>query len=245
MVWVFILLITPLLLQHIEGSIAPVVGLGVMMQLLVVLLPLLSKWGVARILIVVVVVASISWASEAIGVATGFPFGAYQYSDLLPYKLREVPLLIPMAWIMMLIPSWSVSYSLLDWEVQPASLTALDHLKASTWTGAAMVAWDFYVDPQMVSLGIWEWENPSGYFGTPLTNFFGWWMVAFLLTIIVRPSNLPRRPLLIVYTLTWALEFFGLGFIWGQAGPAFFGFFGMGIFVFLGWKKELEHSRSG
>lgn len=222
-----------------------VVSLGVGMQLLAVLLPLLPGWGASRLLMVVVVVMAISWASEAIGVATGFPFGDYRYSDALPCKLWGVPLLIPAAWMMMLIPSWSISYSLLNRVARPTSRPALLHLKAATMTGAAMVAWDLYVDPQMVSLGIWEWANPSGYFGTPLTNFLGWWIVAFLLTIIVRPSDLPRRPLLIVYTLTWGLEFFGLAFIWGQAGPAFFGFLGMGIFVFLGWKRELNQSRGG
>lgn len=240
LLWTLILLLIPVFLEKIEGSFLPAITAGVVAQSIVVVLALLPGWGALRVSIIAVILVICSWASEAIGVATGIPFGQYHYSDLLTPKVLEVPLLIPVAWMMMLIPSWGVAYTLLINDIQSSCRSNLHHVKAAALTGAAMVAWDFYVDPQMVALGVWEWRKPSCYFGTPLTNFVGWWSVAFLLTILVRPVDLPRRPLLVIYSVVWILEFLGLALIWGQPGPALVGFVGMGGLVVLAWRKEID-----
>ncbi|WP_245724795.1 carotenoid biosynthesis protein [Micromonospora citrea] len=46
------------------------------------------------------------FAIEALGVATGFPFGSYDYSGELGPKLAGVPLIIPLAWTWMAWPAW-------------------------------------------------------------------------------------------------------------------------------------------
>ncbi|PWU58349.1 carotenoid biosynthesis protein, partial [Micromonospora globispora] len=46
------------------------------------------------------------FAIEALGVATGFPFGSYDYSGQLGPKLAGVPLIIPLAWTWMAWPAW-------------------------------------------------------------------------------------------------------------------------------------------
>src|SRR4051812_31352267 len=46
------------------------------------------------------------FAVEAIGVATGFPFGTYDYSGELGPKILGVPLIIPLAWTWMAWPAW-------------------------------------------------------------------------------------------------------------------------------------------
>ena len=46
------------------------------------------------------------FAVEAVGVATGFPFGVYDYSGELGPKLLGVPLIIPLAWTWMAWPGW-------------------------------------------------------------------------------------------------------------------------------------------
>ena len=45
-------------------------------------------------------------AIEALGVATGVPFGEYDYSGDLGPKLAGVPLVIPLAWTWMAWPAW-------------------------------------------------------------------------------------------------------------------------------------------
>jgi putative membrane protein len=90
----------------------------------------------------------------------------------------------------------------------------------------------------MVARGLWIWNEGGGYFGIPWVNFAGWWLSAASLTLIVRPDSLPRRPLLVIYTLTWLFQALGLGLFWGQPGPALIGLLVMGAFTYLAWKAE-------
>jgi uncharacterized membrane protein len=46
-----------------------------------------------------------SYLLEEIGVRTGSIYGPYHYGDLLGVKLGHVPVLIPLAWFMMIYPS--------------------------------------------------------------------------------------------------------------------------------------------
>jgi uncharacterized membrane protein len=50
--------------------------------------------------------AVVSFLLEETGVRTGLIFGPYHYSDMLGAKLGHVPVLIPLAWFMMIYPSW-------------------------------------------------------------------------------------------------------------------------------------------
>jgi uncharacterized membrane protein len=51
----------------------------------------------------------ITWLFEQVGVATGFVYGAYHYSEMLGPKLGAVPFLIPLAWFMMIYPSYLIT----------------------------------------------------------------------------------------------------------------------------------------
>ena len=57
--------------------------------------------------------ALVSYGMEEIGVRTGLIYGAYHYSDQLGAKLGHVPVIIPLAWFMMIYPSWMVTKALL------------------------------------------------------------------------------------------------------------------------------------
>src|SRR5580692_2867493 len=50
--------------------------------------------------------AIVSWVLEETGVRTGMIYGPYHYSNLLGPMLGDVPVLIPLAWFMMIYPSW-------------------------------------------------------------------------------------------------------------------------------------------
>ncbi|HEY0403633.1 MAG TPA: carotenoid biosynthesis protein, partial [Blastococcus sp.] len=51
-------------------------------------------------------VAVTAVAFESLGLATGFPYGRYTYSDALGPTLLGVPFLVPLAWLMIAWPSW-------------------------------------------------------------------------------------------------------------------------------------------
>jgi putative membrane protein len=142
---------------------------------------------------------------EALGVATGFPFGSYSYSGALGPQLLGVPLIIPLAW---------------TWMAWPALLAArrlCTSLAARVGVAAfGLAAWDLFLDPQMVSEGYWRWLSPTpalpGLPGIPVANYLGWLgfalLVMTLLSLVLGPrielSTADDRPALALWFWTYA-----------------------------------------
>jgi putative membrane protein len=205
------------------------ISISVIFQAALVLTILRQAWGTRRAAATAVTVIALTWAVEFIGSSTGFPFGRYSYTAALQPQLGHVPLLIPLAWLMMLPPAWAVAW--------------LANGRRTGWrfvllSALALTAWDLFIDPQMVGWGYWEWHRPGLYFGIPLINFFGWALSGAIITAVVNPKNLPIHPLLLIYVVTWILQTLGQLFFWQMPGPALSGFVGMGLFIALAWRAE-------
>lgn len=125
-----------------------------------------------------------SFAIEAIGVATQFPFGAYAYGDALGIALLGVPLIIPLAWSMMAYPILLATQRLTG--------PGLPTILVGGWLFAS---WDLFLDPQMVQAGYWSWSSSGwtlpGVEGIPLQNFLGWLLAGFALMALLE--RLPRK----------------------------------------------------
>ena len=138
-------------------------------------------------------------AAEALGVATGWPFGRYAYADSLGPKVFGVPLLVPLAWTMMAYPALIAARRLVpragrSWP--PGARAA----GVAIIGGVTLAAWDLFLDPQMVAAGHWAWARPTpslpGVATVPLGNTAGWLLVGTALTALLdrllpRPSALP------------------------------------------------------
>lgn len=195
---------------------------GVLLQASAVLLICYGAWGATMTARIAALVISLSWLIERIGSATGFPFGAYHYTEALAPLIGGVPAVIPLAWLMMLPPAWAVAYAITG---------TVRSWQFALISGLAFTAWDFFLDPQMVGWGYWVWETPGLYFGIPLSNFAGWALSATMLTWIAQPPAPPLSPLLFVYAAVWLLQTIGLFFFWQMPGLALFGFLAMGTFL--------------
>ena len=148
-----------------------------------------SILGWPRSLAFFLVCAVVSWCFEEVGVSTGLVYGAYHYSSRLGAKLGEVPLIIPLAWFMMVYASWTVARLLLD---GAGSSTSGGGTAARIVTAAmVMTAWDTVMDPGMARSGAWTWEQGGAYFGVPLHNFAGW--LATTITVYTVAELLFRR----------------------------------------------------
>ena len=211
--------------------------LSLLTQFVAVVLILWQAWGAAKTLGVGVAILVLSWTAEALGSHTGFPFEAYSYTDVLQPQIFNVPLLIPLGWLIMLPPAWGVAQAITNRKKTRWRFPVFVSLSA-----LAMTAWDLLVDPLMVTWGMWVWDAPGIYFGIPWGNFLGWLLTAGLMTAIIRPRELPVAPLLLVYTITWLLMTAGLGIFWGMPGPALVGGLAMGVFSVLGWRAFLNTS---
>ncbi len=133
---------------------------------------------------VLVLVGLVAVAFESIGLATGFPYGSYTYSDTLGPTLLGVPFLVPLAWLMMAWPSWLLAGRL----ARPVR-AARQRPARIAWAAALFAAWDVVLDPQMVDAGYWTWAHPEpglpGIDTVPLTNLAGWLLAgAALMTLL-------------------------------------------------------------
>lgn len=221
-----------------EGALFFMINLGVVMQAAAVVTVLVRGAGWRSALLTVLPILPLAWLAEFVGSSTGFPFGRYHYTDVLQPQLTGVPLLIPFAWLMMLPPAWAVASLVI--KSRTLSPPAPVRLARALVAALAFTAWDLFLDPQMVAWNFWVWDQPGAYFGIPLVNFLGWFLVSFVFSFLLLPSYsslLPSSfPLLLVYALTWFLQSFGQVFFWDLPGPALFGCLGMGgmlLWVFL------------
>jgi uncharacterized membrane protein len=140
------------------------------------------------------------FAVEAIGVATGFPFGTYDYSGQLGPKILGVPLIIPLAWTWMAWPAWLAAQRLPRLRIVTAAV--------------GLAAWDLFLDPQMVAEGYWRWQSPTpalpGVPGIPISNYLGWLGFAFLIMIVLQrtlgtsPAGAGDAPVLALWFWTYA-----------------------------------------
>ena len=162
--------------------------------------------------------------AEALGVATGVPFGRYEYADSLGPALLGVPVVIPLAWVMMTWPAHLVAARLARSRAGRVAVGAV-----------ALAAWDLFLDPQMVDAGHWRWADPlpalPGVPTVPLTNYAGWLLVAaglvLLLDALLPPTGAVDDTVpYALYLWTYAssvlahLAFFGLpaSALWGGLG---------------------------
>ncbi|MEV6599429.1 carotenoid biosynthesis protein [Actinoplanes sp. NPDC051346] len=159
----------------------------------------------ARAALALVATATLGgFAVEAVGVATGFPFGTYDYAGLLGPKVLGVPLIIPLAWTWMAWPAWLAALRLARTRAARIALAA-----------SGLAAWDLFLDPQMVAEGYWTWDSPDpalpGVAGVPIGNYLGWLGFAVLLMTVLAAAVGPAgrhpggdAPMMVLWLWTYA-----------------------------------------
>ncbi len=188
-------------------------------------------------------------AVEAIGVATGVPFGEYRYGDALGPKLLGVPLVIPLAWTWIAWPAWLVAGQLVAGRLVAGRLGA-GRLGAGSAraarivvAGTGLAAWDLFLDPQMEAEGYWRWTAPEpvtlpGVPEIPVWNYVGWLFVSVLMmaaladTVGPRGAGVDRRedaPMLALFLWTYFSSIVAHAVFLGLPASAAWGALGMGL----------------
>jgi putative membrane protein len=149
--------------------------------------------GLAGFGLVGIVVPAIALAAEALAVRTGIPFGDYEYTDVLGWQIWDVPVVVPLAWAMMAYPAYAAATKLATRRWYVAVVGA--------W---ALMTWDLFLDPMMVELGAWTWNDDGLALGSipevPLQNFLGWFVVGLVVTWVL--TWLPRTHATIAQPIT-------------------------------------------
>jgi uncharacterized membrane protein len=164
--------------------------------------------------------------AEAVGLRTGLPFGAYSYTGTLGPEVLDVPVVVPLAWMMMAWPALVVGRTL-----------ARGPLGVALLGGAALAAWDLFLDPQMVAAGHWTWADPYPALplvpGVPLGNYAGWVLVAVLMVAVLHRVTGPAPPAVpgpaaALYLWAYASSVLAHAVFFGLPGSALVGGIGMG-----------------
>jgi putative membrane protein len=114
-------------------------------------------------------IALLAFAIEAIGVATGWPFGDYFYGRALGPHVFRVPLLIGLLWLLLL---QGAQY----WTHRWFKSTPLQLLIPA----AMMAGIDFLIEPIAIDFEYWQWINGT----VPWNNYAGWFGTALILTAL-------------------------------------------------------------
>lgn len=92
-IWALLMISIPVIDWSLGWSamVGPIT-LGVTITAVVVLALVGLDWGVAITLKMAVLILAISWTAEAVGSRYGFPFGVYNYTDVLRPQVLGVPI---------------------------------------------------------------------------------------------------------------------------------------------------------
>ena len=128
----------------------------------------------------------LGWFAEQMGASRGWFFGHYTYTDVLGWRVGDVPVVIPMMWFVLCYTAFVLA-NLLIW-LRPVYLPASKSgLVFMSFLAAALVtAFDLAADPYMVfKLKAWIMTKTDGWwFGETLQGFVGWMGVSFVILFL-------------------------------------------------------------
>ena len=117
--------------------------------------------------------------AESLSLRTGFPFGHYYFTEVMGPKILQVPFLLALAYLGIGYVSWILALLILGYLYKP--VTGARVLALPLLASFIMFSWDLSMDPNWSTLDhVWIWQQGGAYFGVPLTNFFGWFLTAYL-----------------------------------------------------------------
>jgi uncharacterized membrane protein len=193
-----------------------------------------GRYGVGRAVGAFGAAVAMGGAAEWIGVRTGVPFGEYSYTSLLQPQLGGVPVIVAVAWGGMGLAAHAIA----------TAIVAESGLKRWVAGSLALTAWDLFLDPQMLRLGLWKWADEGPYQGVPISNFAGWLVVSLLVmgmidVIAGRTETVASMGLVAVYGVMAVMETLAFAAVFEPPDRvvAVFGGAAMGTFAALAWRR--------
>lgn len=143
----------------------------------------------AKFLLFVLLVFTISFSAELIGVHTGLLFGNYSYGEALGIKLFNIPLMIGINWFLLI---YSAGVLMQRSRIRNVFFRII--------TGAlVLVLLDLVIEPVAIHFDYWHWTGNS----IPLKNYFCWFLLSTGMLFIFerfrfKPQNKAAMVLLII-----------------------------------------------
>jgi putative membrane protein len=171
------------------------------------------QWGAGRAAAFLILGYLISWAAELCSIHFGLPFGEYLYIPATRDRelwVAGVPLMDSLSYVSIAYASYCLALLALGrgcwqgWGFHLEDEAAWQLSRRTLILGAAlMVSLDIVIDPAALRgyrwfLGqIYGYPEGGVYFGVPLSNFAGWFLVALILIralqYLAHPAPVPAR----------------------------------------------------
>jgi uncharacterized membrane protein len=187
-----------IILFHLLGGF---VGIGFaksqLVMFLVLAFPLLifflhAIWILSpiRALLFIILASSLGFLAEYAGLNSGVIFGGHYVYQARSLMLLNVPMSVILYWAVFTYLGYSVVNSFLYWRNQSKpnfkqkNYLLLIFLCLSD--AFVVTAIDLFMDPLQVHKGNWTWLEGGPYFGVPIGNFAGWFVLVLIITGIFR-----------------------------------------------------------
>ena len=208
----------------------------VFLFLLIYLLGCSLHLGVKRALFFCITGYLIAWLSEYSSIHNGIPYGFYYYIEQTKGKelwVLGVPFFDSLSYVFLAYASYSMALMIISPVIFPRGLLYLLETKKIrnsiyvTTLGAILFVYlDIIIDP-LTLLGnqwflgqIYGYPQEGIYFGVPISNFIGWFVVGFLLIYTLQKVD---------YLLYKASDWFGYKYQWRYIiGPGLY----LGVIMF-------------
>lgn len=169
--------LTGFLIPELEGLFIKLVPFHLLLMLSLLILTAADNSPDLKIF--ALVIYSLGFLIELIGVNTGLVFGGYTYGKALGIKLWATPLMIGVNWMILV---YSAGVFLEQFKLKSSVLFAI--------LGALILtAIDFLIEPVAVRFDYWSWNEGI----IPVQNYIGWYLFTFLLFMLFRKMNFKKE----------------------------------------------------
>ncbi|MSU45068.1 MAG: carotenoid biosynthesis protein [Candidatus Zambryskibacteria bacterium] len=160
------------------------------LPLFVLILYAFHTLSIPRNLFFIILASLMGLFFEIYGLSSGTFFGGEYIYNLKMQLVFGVPFLIILYWIFFIYLGYSITNSFLYWfnKNKPNKNNPALFLLAMLIVGDGLTVTtiDLFMDPIQVKAGAWVWLHGGAYFGVPLGNFVGWFIVTIVVTATFR-----------------------------------------------------------
>ncbi|NJC27386.1 carotenoid biosynthesis protein [Neolewinella antarctica] len=137
-----------------------------------------------------------TFATEAIGVATGAIFGEYAYGPTMWAQWLDVPFVIALNWCALTLACNELAVRIFGDPAKNNKSFLLRSVIVSLVAGTLTALYDVVIEPVAIKLDYWNWAAVD----IPLQNYFAWALVAFMISLPLHLLKIRfRSPLLLIY----------------------------------------------
>ena len=138
-----------------------------------------ARYGLLGIFVFLGVMFLVVNVIENISINTGVPFGQFHHTDATGPKLFDVPLITGLAYFSAGYVAWILASLLLS--ESDVDTDSVSRFSTPIVAMFIVTGWDACIDPIGGTIARnWVWETGGGYYGVPISNFFGWMITTYI-----------------------------------------------------------------